>query len=569
MFTGKNILFLLLLMPLMAFSQFEVKDTVCIGEMISITNNSRDAATYYWTFCSGNLYYPPEGERLPGYETLSEPAFIDFAEEDGEWFSFITNHNNGTLTRNSYGSDILSTPISENLGDFGGIIPQHAQGVQIVNDGGNWYVYVIGGQGTDSRLVRLSFGNSLSNQAVAEDFGDLLGHLNTPIDLYIIEENDLWYGFTVNYSTSRLTRIEFGPDLSARFTGAHSFTVLLGLNGPTGLFPIQENGEWYFFVSNYSSHEITRLDLGPSLTGYPEVTNIGDRSILEFPFDLTILRDCEGLFGFVLNRFKDIVRMDFNQGIDQPPEFVTLGDPDDVLYNPHGISEVFRVGDTLYTFVANIDNSTIARLYFPGCDNASPSSSTEEYPPEISYNSPGNYNIQLVLDEGTLQQENYCQNVVVLESPEIDLGNDTLLPPGETLVLDGGEQAAWQWSTGETTQTIEITGPGTYTIIVTNEYGCTATDEILVDMEVGIPNFFTPNNDGVNDNWEIPYLSNNPEANIYIYDRFGNLITTYLYGEGGWDGTRNGEALRPDTYWYVIKISKDTKPLKGSITLKR
>ncbi|MCK5464433.1 MAG: hypothetical protein KAI95_15505, partial [Bacteroidales bacterium] len=72
----KNISFLLLMMPVVTFSQasFEVKDTACIDEMISITNNSRAAGSYYWSFCSGNLYYPPEGETMPDQGTLSEPA---------------------------------------------------------------------------------------------------------------------------------------------------------------------------------------------------------------------------------------------------------------------------------------------------------------------------------------------------------------------------------------------------------------------------------------------------------------------------------------------------------------
>jgi gliding motility-associated-like protein len=567
--SSRNISLLLLLLPVITFSQFEVPDTACIDEMITITNSTRDADTYYWNFCSGNLFYPPEGETLPNPGTIQEPAFIDFAEENGEWYAFVTNHNDGTLTRNYYGTDILSTPVSVNLGDFGGIIPQHVQGIQVVQDDGNWYVFLVGGMGPDSRLVRIDFGNSLSNpNPVAFNLGNFSGQLAYPIDLIMLEENGEWFGFTVNFETDRLTRFDFGDDLSIPVPLTRTFSDMMGLNGPTGLFPIYENGTWYLFVSNNSSHRITRLELGPNLTGNPVPSDIGDPGALDFPFDLTILRDCEGLFGFVLNRFNDIVRMEFNQGIDQPPDFVSLGDQG-ILYNPHGISDVFRVGDTLYTFVANIDNSTLTRLFFPGCDNASVASSMERDPPEISYNAPGIYNIQLVLDEGTQQQENYCRNVVVLESPEVDLGSDTLLPAGETLVLDAGEQTAWLWSTGETTQTIEIQGPGTYTVVVTNEFGCTATDEIIVTMEVGIPNFFTPNGDGYNDTWEIPYLSSHPEARIYIYDRFGNLMTTYLYGEGGWDGTSKGQPVKADTYWYAIKISKDTKPLKGSVTLKR
>ena len=167
------------MMPVTAFTQFEVKDTACIDEMITISNTSRAANSYYWNFCSGNLYYPPEGETLPDAGTINDPAFIDFAQDNGEWFSFITNHNDGSVTRNYYGSDILSTPVSENLGDFGGIIPQHVQGIQVVNDDGNWYVFVVGGQGPDSRLVRLDFGNSLSNpNPVATNLGNFTGQLD-------------------------------------------------------------------------------------------------------------------------------------------------------------------------------------------------------------------------------------------------------------------------------------------------------------------------------------------------------------------------------------------------------
>jgi hypothetical protein len=55
--------------------------------------------------------------------------------------------------------------------------------------------------------------------------------------------------------------------------------------------------------------------------------------------------------------------MVFNNGLDNPPEYTSLGEIGS-LYNPQGISDIFRVGDTLYAFVANIDNSTITRLYF-------------------------------------------------------------------------------------------------------------------------------------------------------------------------------------------------------------
>jgi gliding motility-associated-like protein len=550
---------------------FEVSDTVCINDSVIITNTSREATTYYWNFCSGNLFYDPGGENFPDPATLNGPAFIDFAEDEDGYYAFITNHSDGTITRYFYGHDFLSPPVAENLGNFGGIIPDHVQGVQVVQDDGQWYAFIVGGQREESRLVRLDFGNSLSNTPAAVNLGNV-GAMDYPIDLYIFQESGEWIGFTANFNSNTITQFNFNDGLANNPT-AITFGGLLGLNQPAGIFPIFVDGNWYMFVSNYGSNEIIALDFGYSLasTSIPSGRSIGNNEYLYLPADLTILRDCERTFGFVLNRLGDIVRMDFDNGIDSIPEFTSLGEVGN-LYNPQGISDVFRVGDTLFAFVANIDNNSITRLFFPGCNNASVASSTDRDPPPITYNAPGNYNISLVINEGLPDQENYCQNVTVLESPEVNLGNDTIITIGTTITLDaGGDSLTYEWLTGETTRMIDVDQAGTYWVRVTNEYGCTMEDEIVIDIiiETEIPNFFTPNNDLVNDTWEIEYLDNVPDALIQVFDRFGNLITSYRAGEGAWDGEKNGEPVPEDTYWYVIKINNETKPLKGSVTIVR
>lgn len=546
---------------------FEAPDTICIDDTLQINNLSRDANTYYWSFCSGNLHYEPQGVNIPNPGTLNGPAFIDFAEDNDNYYAFITNHTDATITRNFYGEDFLNTPTSVNLGNFGSIIPPHVQGIEVVNDNGNWYAFIVGGQREESRLVRLDFGNSLSNNPTATNLGNI-GDMDYPGDLYIVNDNGNWYGFTVNYNNSSITRFDFGNSLSSPPT-AINLGSGLGLNQPCGIYPIREKGYWYFFITNYNSHEITRLYFGDNLSNTPSAQSIGDPETLYYPFGITILQDCERYYGFVLNRFGDIVRIEFNGGIESDPEFTSLGEVG-ALYNPQGLSDVFRVGDTLYTFVANIDNSSITRLFFPGCDNASPPSSTDRDPPPVTYNAPGSYNIALVLDEGTINQENYCKNLVVLESPEIDLGNDTLLQPGTTIDLDAGDSIIrYEWSTGESSQVITVDEPELYSVRITNQYGCTNTDEILIEMDYGVPNFFTPNNDGYNDTWEIPILRDVTDARIQVFDRFGNLVVSYLSGDRQWDGTRNGNPLPEDTYWYVILLEGESKPHKGQVTIKR
>jgi gliding motility-associated-like protein len=567
---GITLILIILPMAMAGYGQadFSIPDTICIDKSVTIENQSRDAETYYWNFCSGNLVYDPGGENIPNPGTLNGPAFIDFADDNGNYFAFITNHTDGTLVRNSYGSNFLNDPVSQNLGNFGGAIPLHAQGIQVIEDGGNWYAFIVGGQREESAMIRLDFGNSLANFPAVVNLGNPGNSLDYPEDLYITSESGNWTGFTVNYNTSTLVRFDFGSSLINA-----PVAVDLGntgnFNKPCGILPIKENGNWYMFVSNYGGHEITRLDFGSSLTANPSATSIGDNSVLYYPFDLTIIRDCENTYGFVLNRFNDIVRMVFNNGLDNPPEYTSMGEIGN-LFNPQGISDVFRVGDTLYAFVANIDNSTITRLYFPGCNNASPASSTDRNPPPVSYNAPGIYNINLVIDEGQPDQENYCRNIVVLDSTDVELGNDTLIAAGTTIALSpDSTYSAYQWSTGATGSSIDVNQAGIYRLTVTNQYGCTATDGIEVIIDIGIPNFFTPNGDGYNDTWEIPFLTLETEASISVYDRFGNLLTRYKSAEGGWDGRSNGRELPTGTYWYIIEVPGTDKPYKGPVTLKR
>jgi gliding motility-associated-like protein len=570
-FKDFGLLAAILFITLKSFGQadFSIPDTVCINDSVIIDNLSREAQTYYWNFCSGNLIYDPGGENFPNPGTLNGPAFIDFANDNNNYFAFITNHTDGTLVRNSYGSNFLNIPVSENLGSFGGIIPLHAQGIQVLQDNNNWYVFIVGGQREDSKLIRLDFGVSLSNNSpVVNDLDNTDDLLDYPGDLYITNESGNWIGFTVNYNANTIVRFDFGSSLDNT-----PLVVNMGnignFNQPCGILPIKENDNWYIFISNYGSHDITRLDFGNSLLTSPSATSIGDNSILYYPFDLTIIRDCENTYGFVLNRFNDLVRMVFNNGLDNPPEYTSLGKTGN-LFNPQGISDVFRAGDTLYAFVANIDNSTITRLDFPGCNNASPSSSTERDPPAVSYNAPGIYNINLVIDEGLPEQENFCKNIVVLDSASVDLGNDTIIAAGTFITLStDSSYTSYQWSTGSNNPTIEVSQAGVYALTVTNKFGCKATDDIEVIVDIGIPNFFTPNGDGYNDTWEIPFLTVEPEAEISVFDRFGNLLVWYKAASGSWDGNSNGRKLPTGTYWYIIKVPGIHKPFKGSVTIKR
>ena len=87
--------------------------------------------------------------------------------------------------------------------------------------------------------------------------------------------------------------------------------------------------------------------------------------------------------------------------------------------------------------------------------------------------------------------------------------------------------------------------------------------------ELGIPNYFTPNGDGINDLWTIENIEKYPNAKIIVYDRYGKVLVELGADAGGWDGTRFGNPLPDDSYWYVVVQGFEDLVYKGHVTIIR
>lgn len=109
---------------------------------------------------------------------------------------------------------------------------------------------------------------------------------------------------------------------------------------------------------------------------------------------------------------------------------------------------------------------------------------------------------------------------------------------------------------------------GFHTVYINDLLGCgTVTKTIAV---LGAPRFFTPNNDGFNDYWNIKGTNRtfNFKTSISIFNRFGILLKQITPGNIGWDGNFDGKPVPADDYWYIIEAA-DGRSAKGHFTLKR
>lgn len=134
----------------------------------------------------------------------------------------------------------------------------------------------------------------------------------------------------------------------------------------------------------------------------------------------------------------------------------------------------------------------------------------------------------------------------------------------------------WKILTGQGTREITLeppsTGSGTRVYVsVKNQYGCiSAQKDTLIeapDMQLFIPNAFTPNNDGINDRWEIRNINYFPENNLVVLNRWGNEVYRQTNYQNEWEGSN----LNEGSYFYNlnIKTCKENKTYRGNLTILR
>lgn len=154
--------------------------------------------------------------------------------------------------------------------------------------------------------------------------------------------------------------------------------------------------------------------------------------------------------------------------------------------------------------------------------------STDSSDESITVSESGIYTLTVTNEDGC--QASADAEVVINDLPVVDLGDDITAIIGETVTLDAGNGfVSYQWSTDESTQTISVDEGGLYLVTVTDENGCTASDEIEVTFVVTIEEvdgishvviYPNPANDFV----RVDARLNNAPAMIRITDQSGRLV---------------------------------------------
>lgn len=175
-----------------------------------------------------------------------------------------------------------------------------------------------------------------------------------------------------------------------------------------------------------------------------------------------------------------------------------------------------------------------------------------------------------------------ASNPITVNSFPIDAGPDQTINPGQSVVLNGSTTAStYSWApsfyVSNPSNLNPIATPSETTVftLTATENGCTLSDQatVTVNTFLDIPNTFSPNGDQANDTWVIQGIHLYPNANMSIYDRWGQQVyqSTGYSNSQAWDGTsKGGQKLAEGVYFYVLELrDSEEQVFNGSITILR
>lgn len=165
--------------------------------------------------------------------------------------------------------------------------------------------------------------------------------------------------------------------------------------------------------------------------------------------------------------------------------------------------------------------------------------------------------------------------------PLVNAGGKRVMIAGHGIVLNGvvtGENPLYYWDPPDYLSDINITNPlatpvadKKYTLYAVTPFGCSSQDTASIKVIAGIfvPTAFTPNNDGKNDSWRIPFLDPVLGAEVSVFNRFGQLVYHTEGGTVDWDGNYKGQTQPSGAYVFSVHFKNDYPDMKGTILLIR
>lgn len=243
---------------------------------------------------------------------------------------------------------------------------------------------------------------------------------------------------------------------------------------------------------------------------------------------------------------------------------------------------ILCLGDTLQLH-ADAENTSLNKTKITW--QASPSISSTIDPNPLAYPKT-NTTYFALFENGKCDIQKLPVQVDVKPLPTVKAGEDHIIIRGSEVQIDATSpnQVNYVWSEDYKLSCTNCQSPmaspdvdTSYLVTAINEFGCKATDRLSIRViedcagkMVFVPNTFTPNGDGQNDELKVYGPGISSVKQFRVFNRWGQMIFDSNDPNIGWNGTFNGAELNPGVYMYYVDvecINGERTVKKGDVTL--
>lgn len=480
---------------------------------------------------------------------LNGPKGIFVAEGSGShWWGYVVNHNTNELIQLDFSFNVSNTPLMYNLGaGFSLSFPTDLAATKYNN---NWYMFVTNeGNNTVSQLF---LGTDLDTTTVglaasAGPISNGLGltsstsfnfRINVPSSICVTKDCGNVYAYVTDSITDQLIGIQmdlFPGSPSASAYTAVDYNNVGAMNHPSGISNIIRDGDNLFgFVCNAADSTLSEIEFkqctNSSIPSYSEVN------------PPAYSYDTEGVYNvyFVTNQGLPTMQV-------QCKTITVIAPPPIFMNNDTTICQ----GDTIRIHVISNQADSIVWAAASNIDTTNLFTDSVRVYPNFSTS----YGVTLYYPFGCIVDTTLRVNVINVTA---DAGPDRYIMDGATTILGGPNTSTgnyiYTWTPFVYLSDSSVTNPAaypptnqTYYLTVTafgEGYQCTAKDTVNVFVTCGdivLPNAFAPNSENSATatfgiiNKEISQLNY-----FRIFDRWGVQVFQTTNALQGWDGTYNG-----------------------------
>ncbi len=187
----------------------------------------------------------------------------------------------------------------------------------------------------------------------------------------------------------------------------------------------------------------------------------------------------------------------------------------------------------------------------------------------------GNYSV-------SVEDFNAClktKAITIESNPEISAGAHLIHPScifaenGSIMLSTQGGVSPYtfDWSNGESGDSITDLPPGIYEVLVYDSLSCEKSFTFFIDFNespcISPPSLLSPNGDGINDRWIIDGIEYTPDCKVSVLNRWGQTVFESIGYHTPWDGKFEGKSVPSDGYFWLIDFNNGHPPLSGKLTV--